>query len=206
MPTQNYISCNTYVSCVVYSRWTGGCFSLTWKILRSKDNCTCFPEFCLKDRTRSAALASLFQPSPSNSLALIKEGQQGDRWWKMFPGSSKLIWFRNHFKGRGQEHSSWFYICGAASVRSLLIFSSVLGCLENIGWRNLAAWLSLLQKRHNYTFFSPGTILRIFYLALNTAFKTQSQPLTANNLEFVILKLQREFPSITTNEWEPHSW
>lgn len=41
-------------------------------------------------------------------------------------------------------------------------------------------------------------------MALNTAFKTQSQPLIANNLELVILELQREFPSITTNEWEPH--
>lgn len=115
-------------------------------------HCMCFPEFCLRDRARSAALASLFQPSPS--LTLIKEGQQRDRWWKIFPGSFKLIWFKNHFKGCGQEHSSWFYVCGATSVRSLLlIFSTLSGAVWCI--LNLAAWFCLLKKRYNYFFFFP---------------------------------------------------
>lgn len=89
-------------------------------------------------------------------------------------------------------------------MRSLLLFCPGLSgeyWLEKLG----CLAFSFTEKAQLHFFFSLGTILRIFYLALNTAFKTQSQPLTANNLEFVILKLQREFPSITTNEWEPHS-
>lgn len=171
-------------------------------------DCVCFPEFCLRDRTRSAAQASLFQPSPSSSLTLIKEGQQGDRWWKMFPGSFKLIWFRNHFKGCGQEHSSWFYICGAAFVRSLLFMFSTLSWV--VWWMlNLAAWfshVSLLQKRHNFTFFFfPGYHRK--NILPGTKYSIQNrEPDTANNLELVVQELQREFPSILTNEWEPHSF
>lgn len=128
-----------------------------------------FSESCLRGRTRSGAQASLFQPSLSGSLTLIKEGHQGDIWWKLFPGSFKLIWFRNHLKECGQMHTSWFYIRGAASVRTLSpshLLQKLSPELAGARW-NLAARLftrELLQKRHNYTFFlfPLGTMLRIF--------------------------------------------
>lgn len=74
---------------------------------------------------------------------------------------------------------------------------------------NLAAWfshVSLLQKRHNFTFFFfPGYHRK--NILPGTKYSIQNrEPDTANNLELVVQELQREFPSILTNEWEPHSF
>lgn len=57
-------------------------------------------------------------------------------------------------------HTSWFYIRGAASVRTLSpshLLQKLSPELAGARW-NLAAQLftrELLQKRHNYTFFFP---------------------------------------------------
>lgn len=63
-------------------------------------------------------------------------------------------------------------------------------------------------------FYRRGTISLFFFpgyhrknILPGTKYSIQNrEPDTANNLELVVQELQREFPSILTNEWEPHSF
>lgn len=97
----------------------------------------------------------------------------------------------------------WSCIC---KISPLHVLHSVLGRLVNAELGCVVfTCVSFTEEAQFHFFFFPGYHRK--NILPGTKYSIQNrEPDTANNLELVVQELQREFPSILTNEWEPHSF